>query len=107
MPAVLAIAQAPEDPRTARESAGMWTTSSQQFVERPSLTATMLFERFLREPLQEVGLFAKTAGPGFLVIERFQDLRGDGILFVGRERRNAPKGFLKQAGHILTIPHQT
>jgi len=65
----------------------------------------MLFKSILSQRLQACRPFVETACPGFLVVESFDNLRRDCILFFLRQRLNASKCLLKQASHTFTIAY--
>jgi len=71
-------------------------------LERRSIAA-LFFRGFVGMRICGRRGFAETAGPRLLVIEKGDDLRGDGILLFARKTRHPAQGFLQPLRHVSMI----
>ena len=52
-----------------------------RFSKKTSISTPMFLDGFASEGTEQIGLFAQFPGPGFFIIQGFQDLCRDGVLF--------------------------
>ena len=81
----------------------MWTISSDGFVKRAGVSAPMFLAGFASERTQQFRVFTQFPGPGFFIIQGFQDLHRDRVLPLFGENLDSAQSLLKQARHDPTV----
>jgi small-conductance mechanosensitive channel len=77
---------------------------SDEFVQGPGLASPMLLESLQDQATQLLGLFQKAACPRLFVIQGFNNLGCNRILFLGREARETPGMLAEPAPSVSWEP---
>jgi|SRR5579859_3325014 len=76
-----------------------FATRSQRFIKRQGFAVTVFLARLVGEPAKLFWIACEALRPRCFIVQRIDDLRSDGVLFLFRKSSHFAQGFFEHFSH--------